>query len=134
MRSSLPLPIKCSISVTTGLSRKSSVFSLNASPNTPSFTGPSARIWSMARCRCASLLAITCCRSGRSRSSRDARYVSARRSFGRHDPPNAKPGFRYAGEIFRRSSRHSVDITSFAGIFSRVHKDPISLANPIFSA
>ena len=32
--------------------------------------------------------------TGRSTSTSLARYCSARTSFGRHDPPNAKPGFR----------------------------------------
>ena len=43
--------------------------------------------------------------TGGSRSSSLALYSSARRSFGRHEPPNAKPGCRYAGEMFSFSSR-----------------------------
>ncbi len=58
----------------------------------------------MARLRCCSLLGMADSSSGNFRSSWAARYTSARRSFGKQEPPKANPGFRYAGEMFSFTS------------------------------
>src|SRR5258708_20064320 len=72
--------------------------------------------------------------SGRFRSKGPARYTRARKSFGRHEPPKANPGFRYAVEIFSFLSSHSVFITSCASMPSFSHSAPTSLAKEIFTA
>ena len=73
-------------------------------------------------------------RIGSCRSWILAWYDSARKSLGRQEPPNAKPGIRYAEEIFSFLSWQKIFITSCASISNALHIFPISFANPIFSA
>ena len=72
--------------------------------------------------------------SGSSRSSARPACVRARRSLGRHEPPNANPGVRYAVEMLSFVSAQNTSITSCESIPSALHSAPISLANEIFAA
>src|SRR3954470_17497249 len=67
--------------------------------------------------------------TGRSTSTSFALYWSARTSFGRHDPPKAKPGFKYDEERFSLSSLQKMSMTSWLSTPTRLHRLPISLAN-----
>ena len=71
---------------------------------------------------------------GRSTSAIRAMCISARRSLGRHDPPNENPGRRYAAEMLRRSSSQNTRITSRASTSTAERRRPISFAKVIFTA
>src|SRR4051812_44247575 len=58
--------------------------------------------------------------------------MSARRSLGRHEPPNAKPGFRYADDTLSFVSSQKSLITTWLSIDSALQMLPISLAKPTF--
>ena len=126
--------MRCSNIVTTGLSRRSSVSSLNANPMTPMrFAGMSITA-SMLRLRCWSLLGRADSNRGSVKSMRPARYTRARRSLGKQEPPKAKPGFKYADDTLSFTSAHSVAITSSPFTPNRSLRAPISFAKAIFMA
>ena len=50
---------------------------------------------------------------------------------GRHEPPNANPGFRYAADTFSFVSSQNSLITSWLSIVSALQMFPISLAKLI---
>jgi hypothetical protein len=79
--------------MTIGLSRRSSVPALKLNPSSPIRFLPVSTISSMACWICIWLLPRIAWITGISRSTSLARYCSARTSFGRHEPPNANPGF-----------------------------------------
>ncbi len=72
--------------------------------------------------------------SGRSMFSWREMWFSARRSFGRQEPPNAKPGIRYFFEMLSLSSMHSTRMTSWLSMSRVLQMAPISLAKVTFSA
>ena len=43
--------------------------------------------------------------------------ITARTSFRRHEPPKAKPGFKYSGEIFSLLSIQTISITRLSSTF-----------------
>ncbi len=120
--------------MTSGLSRRSSVPVLNDRPSMPTFGRPSFRILSTAWSMCTRLLASRLVSIGSVTSCCRAMVPIARRSFGRQEPPNAKPGLRYALEMFSCVSAHTSRITSCESMPSACAKRPISLANVIFRA
>ena len=97
---SRPSPIRRLINCTCGLSRKSSVPALKLRPSCAIFFLPVLSTISTARSTCSALLGMSDSSNGSLRSSSLALYAMARRSFGRQEPPKAKPGERYDGEIF----------------------------------
>src|SRR3954447_14838297 len=72
--------------------------------------------------------------SGTSTSRVFDMYSVARRSLGRHDPPNAKPGFRYAGEMLSWRSLQTRSITAKGSTPIASQTRAVSLANVILSA
>src|SRR5271170_2531407 len=72
--------------------------------------------------------------SGISMLSLRARWRRERRSFGRHDPPKAKPGRRYLEEMLRRLSSQNSSMTSRLSTPRRPKIRPSSLANEILVA
>ena len=88
----------------TGASRVSSVFGLNATPQTanrsPSSLSPKCRsIFLKKRFRCSWLISSTACRTESADPASDALFSSAFTSFGRHDPPYPSPGKRNFGPM-----------------------------------
>src|SRR5271156_3022536 len=83
---------------------------------------------------CNSLLGRIAFMIGKFKSWLLALYERARKSFGRHEPPNAKPGVMYAGEILSFLSWQKIFITSCASSESDLQRLPISFEKPIFSA
>ena len=77
-----------------GLSRRSSVPGLKLKPRMPTRVCPFSMINLRPLATCNSLLGRMELRMGNSRSRSFALYASARRSFGKHEPPNANPGIR----------------------------------------
>src|SRR3954468_360924 len=86
------------------------------------------------RATCISLLGRIDVRIGSCKSCIFAWYDIARRSFGKHEPPKAKPDVRYADEIFSLVSWQNIFITWCASIEKALQRLPISLAKPILSA
>ena len=66
--------------------------------------------------------------SGTSTLLTRAMYCRARRSFGRQEPPKAKPGRRYAGEMLSLWSSQKTSITSRESTPCGARTRPISLA------
>src|SRR5204862_4160145 len=114
MRTSHPFPMSVSTSVTMGLSRRSSVPGLKASPTTPILRFRVASTASAARRICPSFEDRIAASSGTETSAARAAYTRARRSFGRHEPPKAKPGRRYASETFSFRSIKKIRMPSSA--------------------
>ena len=131
---SSPFPPRNSASSTYGLSRRSSVCGLKLRPSNATTRSPESRIRRVAERRCDSLLRMTPFSIGRSTSAIRAMCIRARRSFGRHDPPNEKPGRRYAGETLRWRSSQNTRMTSRASTSTAERRRPISFANVIFTA
>ena len=80
------------------------------------------------------MLRMTPLSIGTSTSAMRAMCIRARRSFGRHDPPNENPGRRYAAEMLRRWSSQKTRITSRASTSTAESSRPISFAKVIFTA
>ena len=92
-----------------------------------------SRILRAARRRCDSLLRMTPLSIGRSTSAIRAMCMSARKSLGRHEPPNEKPGPQVRGRDVE-----TIVLAEHAHHLARVHVDrreqpPISFANVIFT-
>src|SRR6266516_1174423 len=117
-----------STSVTMGLSRRSSVPALKARPTTPILRFRVASTASTARRTCPSFDGRMAASSGTGTSAVRAAYTRARRSFGRQEPPKAKPGRRYASETFSFRSIRKIRMASCASAPSAAHTSPISLA------
>src|SRR2546430_6942854 len=128
MRTSHPFPMSVSTSDTMGLSRRSSVPGLKARPTTPMrrlrVASTVSTVWRI----CPSFEGRIAESSGSERSAARAAYTRARRSFGRQDPPNAKPGRRYASETLSFRSIRKIRTASCASAPSAAHTFPISLA------
>src|SRR6476620_7699942 len=131
---SQPFPIRRSASSTIGLSRRSSVPDLNARPKIAILRLPNSRMLSTARRTCISLDTNTFARTGSSRSCFRAVWSSARTSVGKHEPPKAKPGRRYAPLMFNLVSVRKMSMTSCESSPSVAHSVPISLPKVTFSA
>ena len=120
--------------VSIGLSRRSSVPDLNARPTMPTRRRPARKTASMPRSTCCSFAGMIADRSGTGRSWIRAAFVNARTSFGRQEPPKAKPGLRYASETFSFRSTRKIRITSWASAPSASHRSATSLVKHTFRA
>src|SRR5207302_9652004 len=72
--------------------------------------------------------------NGSSRSCCLEQYSSARRSLGRQEPPNAKPGLKYTEEILSLRSDKKTSITAYGSTPRLCASVPTSLAKAILSA